>query len=246
MANYNKNDRNKGGYFDQYVNFDQFLMQHNINNWSPLRGQQSYGFQSPSTYNSNTPFHQQNPSNGSFHFQSNAESPTGGGFRPPQDWLQNSNLTATASEFVPQMAQNTANSSTLLATASEFVPRTQQNFDKPQPPPTTTISDNKQSNTVLCDMGKNDRIATKVTDEHASKTDSVIEALSNTHISDGNNIESKPLNSSGGAIKKVRSQDYRNDSRDRHSNGKCFAYKHLKKMELNILFIIFNRKLIYQ
>lgn len=217
MANYNNNDRNKGGYFDQYVNFDQFLMQHNINNWSPLRGQQpqsGYGFQSPSTYNnSNTPFHQQNSSNGAFHFQSHTDSPTGGGFRPPSDWIQSSNLTPTASEFVPQAIQSTSTSSTLLATASEFVPRIQHNFDR------LPTSDSKQSNTVSCDMDKNERLATKATDENASKTDSVIEALSNTHISDGNKNESKPLNSSGGAIKKVRSQDYRNDSRERHSNG---------------------------
>lgn len=221
MANYNNNDRNKGGYFDQYVNFDQFLMQHNINNWSPLRGQQSgFGSVPPnsepltsnssfqSSYNSPTP-------NGAFYFRSQAQSNANSGYGT-SNRAQNSNLTVTASEFIPQPQPSTAPSgSSLLATASEFIPRNLLGFDKP-----SISNETRRTDTAPCDNnGKNNKIATNCTGDNASKTDSVIEALSNTHISDGKSTEAKALNSSGGAIKKVRSQDYRNDSRDRHSNG---------------------------
>lgn len=216
MANYNSNDRNKG-YFDQYVNFDQFLMQHNMNSWSPMHGQQQpsdYGFlaQSPTLYNSNSPYNSNGSPNEVFHQSAS------GGFHMP-NWQQSSNLTATASEFVPQqVSSNPSSSSTLFATASEFFPRYQQGFDRPAR--ANPSNETKQANTISCDKDNKDSVAPKVTDDSASKTDSVIEALSNTHISQGNRSESRPLNSSGGAIKKVRSQDYRNDSRDRHSNGK--------------------------
>lgn len=206
MANLNNNDRNRGGYFDRYVNFDQFLMQHNINNCSPMNGQSSGNGQSPNSYNSNS----HNSRNGGFNF--NGES---SGSRPP-NWAPSSNLTPTASEFVPQFTSNAASSSSLHASASEFVPRNYQGSDK-KSPKNYTQREPRQSNTVSCD--KNDRKITKANDDTSSKTDSVIDALSKTHISERNHGESRPLNSSGGAIKKVRSQDYRNDSRERHSNG---------------------------
>lgn len=219
MENYNnRNDQNRGRYFDQYVNFDQFLMQHNINNWSPHRGTEttSNGLRQDQ-YNDNS----HTTSNGAYHFQPHHNhSYRNGGFRTPTNLMQSSNLTATASEFVPQTAQSTTNTSTLVATANVFVPKNTQNFLKIPNGISSIISDNKKSDIVSCDMDKNGRMSTKEsTNENASKTDCVIEALSNTHISDGTSIESQPLNSSGGAIKKIRSQDYRNDSRDRHSNG---------------------------
>lgn len=217
MANYNKNDRNKG-YFDQYVNFDQFLMQHNINNWSPLRSPPSgFAQQHFNPYN-NTPFHSYNDPMNTVQVHPNSGPSTSAGGAGSSNWVQNSNLTASATEFIPQQTSSTAtNTFTLLATANEFVPRNQQGFDK------MATNESKQSNSTLCDMGKNDTIAPKVTDENTSKTNFVIEALNNTHISDGKNTEeSKTLNSSGGAIKKVRSQDYRNDSRERHPNGEFF------------------------
>lgn len=219
MANYNNNDRNKGGYFDQYVNFDQFLMQHNINNWSPLRGQQSgFGSVPPNSepHNSNSSFQSSYNSptpNGAFYFQSQAQSNANSGFGT-SNRAQNSNLTATASEFIPQQTTNAPSGSSLLATASEFIPRNLLGFDKP-----SNSNETVRTDTASCDNGKHNKIATNVTGDNASKTESVIEALSNTHISDGKSTEAKELNSSGGAIKKVRSQDYRNDSRDRHSNG---------------------------
>lgn len=220
MSNYNKNDRNKGGYFDQYVNFDQFLMQHNINNWSPLRSpQSSYGFPPPPSldpFKNDSSFHSHTTpnSNGAFYFhpQSNVSS----GFGPPNS-VQSSNLTATASEFIPQQATSTSNSSSLLATACEFIPKHLLAPDKPL----KELSNNetKRTDIVPCDIGRNSRAVSNATDDNTTKTESVIEKLSNTHISDGNKAETNTLNSSGGAIKKVRSQDYRNDSRDRHSNG---------------------------
>lgn len=212
MANYNNNDRNKSGYFNQYVNFDQFLMQHNINNWSSHRGAQTTNrFNQMDPHNSNSSFHPNVSSHNPPHTAS-------GSYRPPADWLQSSNLTVNASEFVPQTAQSAASCSTLLATANEFIPRNNHGFDE-KPKKESSTSENIQSNTVLCDMGKNDRVKTKKTDENAPKTDIVTQALNNTHISDGNTNDSISLSSSGGAIKKVRSQDYRNDSRDRHING---------------------------
>lgn len=223
MANFNQNDRNKGGYFDQYVNFDQFLMQNNINSWSPLRNPPS-GFgltpqQASNPYN-NSPFHFQSDQNNAFQIQQNADSNAGAGFGS-SNWTQNSNLTVTASEFIPQQPSCIANSSTLVATANEFVPRMQP-FGLDKQSKELPTNESKQSNTALtlCDMDKNDKIATKVTGENTSKTNFVIEALNNTHISDGGKSSAtKTLNTTGGAIKKIRSQDYRNDSRDRHSNG---------------------------
>lgn len=227
MANYNNNNNNrsKKSYFDQYVNFDQFLTQHNINNWSPLRGPQSgYGL-TPQNQNSD-PFNSSfQPSNGVHSFQSRSESNASDGFNT-SSWVQNSTLTPTASEFIPQQTSSASNpsSSSLLASATEFVPRSQKGFAKPSKE--YAKSDTKHTAESTCDKEKIDKIANKVTDENASKTDSVIEALCKTHISDGNNTDTKLLNSSGGAIKKVRSQDYRNDSRDRHSNGESkFIYK---------------------
>lgn len=209
----NNNERNRAGYFDRYVNFDQFLTQHNIN-WSPLHGQQSgHGFNghSPSSYNNSNSSH--NNPNGGFNFQAHRESSSN---HQPNWCPPSSNLTASANEFVPQFTTNAgASSSTLLATASEFVPRNPHGFDKPSKD--HMKSEAKQSNTVSCD--KNDRKTIKVNDDTTSKTDSVIEALNKTHLSERSRGESRPLNSSGGAIKKVRSQDYRNDSRERHSNG---------------------------
>lgn len=221
MANYNNNERNKSGYFDQYVNFDQFLMQHNINNFSPLRSSQSgVGFTPTNSeaVNSNSSFHSYTASGSNnafyFHSQSNASSDFG-----TQNWMPNSNLTATANEFIPQQATNTSTSSSLLATASEFIPKNllmapDKSFKE------ISNCENKQTDTVSGESRKNDRSTVNAIDFNTTKTESVIEALSNTHISDGDKTTANPLSSSGGAIKKVRSQDYRNDSRDRHSNGK--------------------------
>lgn len=230
MANYNNNERNKGGYFDQYVNFDQFLMQHNINNWSPPRVAPSgNGFTaSPATFQSSNgsgrPYH---GSQFYFHPQSananNVFSPSSSSSSSSvaANWIQNSNLTATASEFIPQQISTVPSNLALTATASEFIPKNPQSGTKKPsvslaqaaavaaaslslPPPIDS--------SVSCDKNNGS------SNNDASNTESVIaEALSNTHISDG-----KTMNSSGGAIKKVRSQDYRNDSRDRHSNGKFY------------------------
>ena len=222
MANYNNNVRQKGGYFDQYVNFDQFLMQHNMNNWSASHGlpPSGNGFAPTSAYaspSSNT-FQTFNGGGsnqyhgGAFYFHpqsANANTV----FSPPLPPLS-SNLTATASEFIPQQTTNSA----LAATASEFIPRNQQNNVKQHTidsKPTTVslataaaaaAASFSLASSVSCDKSK---------DDSSTNTESVIQTLTNTHISDD-----KTLNSSGGAIKKVRSQDYRNDSRDRHSNGK--------------------------
>lgn len=210
MANYNNNERSKGGYFDQYVNFDQFLMQHNINCWSPMRGSQYENGrmgQGASSFNSNQSF--QPPNGAAFHPQS----PSGFSAAGSSNWIQNSTLTATASEFIPHQAPHRSGNSPLLATASEFVPRAVHS-DKPE----LSISETKQSHANPCDTDRNRRTANKVNDI-ASNTESVIAALNQTHISEPGTSASKPHNSTGGAIKKVRSQDYRNDSRDRISNG---------------------------
>lgn len=239
MANYNKNDRNKGGYFDQYVNFDQFLMQHNINNWSPLRSPQSgYGFPSSSSdpFKNDSSFHSHAASNpnGAFYFypQSNVNSGIG-----TPNHVQNSNLTATASEFIPQSSSSTSNSSSLLATACEFIPKHLLAPDKPL----KELSNNetKRTDTAPCDIGKSGRAASNTTDDNTTKTESVVEALSNTHISDGNKTDTNTLNCSGGAIKKVRSQDYRIDSRDRHSNGEFrrkMSFFGLTKISIIVVF----------
>lgn len=225
MANYNNNDRNKGGYFDQYVNFDQFLMQHNINNWAPSRGPPNATTNTFQTFNGGGGGNQYHGRPFYFHPQSananNAFSPPPPSSASSSNLVQNSNLTATASEFIPQQTSAVTSNSALAATASEFIPKNQQ-YDvkqhKTESKSTVSLATAAAAAaasfslaptidlSVSCDKSKGDS---------ASNTESVIQALSNTHISDG-----KTLNSSGGAIKKVRSQDYRNDSRERHSNGK--------------------------
>lgn len=239
MANYNNNDRNKGGYFNQYVNFDQFLMQHNINNWSPPRGTQSgNGFVPPSsTFQSSNGGGRSSYHGSPFYFHPQSSN-SNNVFSPPPlpsqfssssspssaaigNWTQNSNLTATASEFIPQQISTVPSNLALTATASEFIPKNyQQSGTKTASSKSSvslataaavaaasfSLSSKVDSSVSPCDKSNGDR---------ASNTESVIaEALNNTHIADD-----KALNSSGGAIKKVRNQNYRNDSRDRHSNG---------------------------
>lgn len=220
MANYNNNDRNKGGYFDKYVNFDQFLMQHNVR--GPQTGNSfmppSYTATSAPPFNSNSAFQSYGNPNGAFYFH--PQPIASAGFSSPvANWIQNSNLTPTANEFVPQHVTNTPSNSSLLATACEFIPRNLLECDRP-PAKMGPSSEQKYASSTSADAVQCDISIKSDTASSASKTDSVIEALSNTHISDEKqSTETKALNSSGGAIKKVRNQDYRSDSRDRHSNG---------------------------
>lgn len=230
MANYNNNDRNKGGYFDQYVNFDQFLMQHNINNYSPSRGPPSgNGGFAPSAGTPSNTFQSHNGGGGSSSSSNNQHHGGPFYFSPPTpqsssaNWIQNSNLTATATEFIPQQTLGITNNSALAATANEFVPRKQKGEGKQQhsgeSKPIVSLATAAAAAAASFSLAAPNFDSSVSSDKSkggsaSNQTESVIEALSNTHISDG-----KALNSSGGAIKKVRSQDYRNDSRDRHPNG---------------------------
>lgn len=242
MANYNNNDRNKGGYFDQYVNFDQFLMQHNINNWSPSRGPPSgNGGFAPSaasntfqSYNGGSSSSSNPHHGGPFYFHQQSAN-SNAVFSPPTlqsspsaNWLQNSNLTPTATEFIPQQTLASTNNSALAATASEFVPRKQKSDAKQQhsaeSKPTVSLATAAAAAAASFSLASPNLDLAGPCDKSKggsapNQTEAVIQALSNTHISDG-----KALNSSGGAIKKVRSQDYRNDSRDRHPNGRLLNF----------------------
>lgn len=210
MANYNANKQENGGCFNQYVNFDQFLMQHNIGNASPFYSpQQPFGYpvynnyqNSPQTGFNASASQQQQQQNG-YHHQSNSPM-ANGNFYPSVDQIQNSNLVATASEFVPQKATTSesmppkATNSTLLASADEFIPKNKTNIDAEA---ATRSTGNKNRSP------RNDG------------ADSVTDRLSRTHISD--DAENTSLNSSGGAIKKIRNT--RTDSGDRQSSGLfCF------------------------
>lgn len=243
MANFNSNDPDKGGYFSEYVNFDQFLMQHNIGQTSPFYNPpQFYG---APYYNTNNPYSLSFPANNG----------TNNGFMPQQqqsvfspsngfNLAQNSNLLATASEFVPQQIPSIQSPtvSSLFASANEFIPKSHSAFDdqsksadnssasstketkkpngghvldwKSDKSSRVSSSNNNNNNNTDCEVK-----AKAQSVDSPSKADALLNALSKTRISDAADIESKPLDRSGGAIKKIRNQN-RYDSRESISNGK--------------------------
>lgn len=217
MANYNKNRQANGSCFDQYINFDQFLMQHNIGSPSPFYSPRVSDFNYP-TYDSQAMgFNPRSQINGHYTQQQQQQpqqqqkqqqsTVANGNFYPPADSLQNSNLLVTAPEFVPQKSPN----SNLTVDANEFVPirsKTHNNESRAE----LKKSEPSKDDPIVAMAGNK-----KQSPRHERITDSVIEKLNNTHIFDEQSGASTSLDSSGGAIKKIRNQ--RNNSRDRQSTG---------------------------
>lgn len=184
-------------YFSQYVNFDQFLMQHNIGNSAMPFNQRSSGgvgnghhaHSRTGTMPNDSNHNNGNNNNTQWHngigtgFDQYRESPR----------VASSNLVATAAEFVPR-----GNRCSSSANAEAFTPRGQH---------ASAGEGNRNSET---NKGRWRREANATT---AAATETLTNALSNARISDGAGVE---LRSSGGAIKKVRDQNQRNDSGDRH------------------------------
>lgn len=186
------NDENvNNSHFNQYINFDQFLMQHNIgNSVSPLN-QRSVGNGGNASSRAATSHHNNNNNTQ----RRNGASPES---EQSNDRARavNSNLVATAAEFVPRTNRV---SSTLPVDAEEFIPRTQQKTaaDTSRKSESKNYRGRKESNNTL-----------------ANAADSLANVLNATRISDSGNVE---LRSSGGAIKKVRNQNQRNDSNEKHN-----------------------------
>lgn len=201
MANYNKNRQANGGCFDQYINFDQFLMQHNIGNPSPFYGPQERDVNYPSYNNPPTGFNarpqqqQSTVANGNYH-------------STPANSLQNSNLLVTAPEFVPQQINN----SNLTVDANEFVPNRSKSHNNESRAVSKKSEPSSIDDAVVAMAGNK-----KQSPRHERIADSVIEILNNTHIFEEQSGANTSLDSSGGAIKKIRNQ--RNNSRDRQSTG---------------------------
>lgn len=210
MANYNKNRQANGGCFDQYINFDQFLMQHNIGNPSPFYGPQERDVNYPSYNNPPTGFNARPQ-------QQQSTVANGNYYPPPTDLLQNSNLLVTAPEFVPQKINN----SNLTVNADEFVPNRTKTHNNQAKAELKNSKPSKDDSVIAADNKKQSPRRERERDERIPE--SVIEKLNDTHIFDEQNgAQSTSLDSSGGAIKKIRNQ--RNNSRDRHSTGSLFVH----------------------
>lgn len=200
MANVNSNDDGKNGCFSQYVNFDQFLMQHNIGNSSSiLNNQQSHGndYQPLDSNNFNLTSYNNNSqwNNGMYN----------NGFNQHQaSVVENSNLVATASEFVPQTPNVLPWNSSLTANADEFIPKNQH----------------KSTEESIKDVHNKKQIS-KSSNESTTNTEILANTLNNTHISSDSSLK---LNATGGAIKKIRNQNQRNDSIERDTNGKSYHF----------------------
>lgn len=187
-------------YFSQYVNFDQFLMQHNIgNSFSPFNQQTSATLSGSNGHHTNNRSDMMQNNNNSNNNNTQWQNGAGSGFdqhREPSRVL-NSNLVATAAEFVPR-----TNRSSTSANAETFTPRNQQKVS----------TENNRNNEPNRNRGRREPNGPTT-----AATDSLTNALSNARISEDGNNE---LKSSGGAIKKVRGQNQRNGSRERH-DGEC-------------------------
>lgn len=128
------NNPNENNYFgNDYVNFNQFLMQHNLGGQN-----QFFNYEQP-----NMPQQPFLPNMGGYDGQGMQQVPSQ---HFNNELVLNSNLVPTASEFVPHfpVAQinsstntNTSTNTNLLATASEFIPKV-PDFSSQYSPPSST------------------------------------------------------------------------------------------------------------
>lgn len=214
MANYNRNRQANGGCFDQYINFDQFLMQHNIGSPSPFYSPRASDFNHP-TYNNQPTGFNARPQNSGHHAQQQQQQQStvanGNFFPTPTDSFQSSNLLVTAPEFVPQKVTN----SNLAIDADEFVPNRTKTHSNESRAELKKSEPSKDDSVVATGNKKQSPRREHERDERI--TESVIEKLNSTHIFDEQSGASTSLDTSGGAIKKIRNQ--RNNSRERQSTG---------------------------
>lgn len=211
MAGYNPND-NKNEYFgNEYINFDQFLMQHNIGNAN-----------APQVFN---PFIA--PDFSSYYSAYNGLYPQPTALNDEyynSDLAQNSNLVPTATEFIPNFPAPLLPSQPLLANATEFIPqnisyaetnRTNDVYDSNAPPDSSGRNDfffppDDQSH-------NNNRAMPELKYDESSKSETLLNAMRTTSIGNSSSSSSS-LTKAGGAIKKVKDSNQTNSTRERNGN----------------------------
>lgn len=201
---------------NEYVNFDQFLMQHNFGGNSS-----QYYNNSPTTmnYSYSTPY--TNPSNGT-HEQNQSSYNQYSGFYQPQppagfdynpNLVHNSNLMATANEFVPHFVPNTAaampapGTSPLMANAVAFVPRSSALNENPATLVMASTSTNDGSASRPSGRGSMENFTSNNRPNVQSNQDALMNALRKTHLDDP--LIAAAQSSAGGAIKKVKNGNSR-------------------------------------
>lgn len=204
---------------NEYVNFDQFLMQHNFGGTSS-----QYYNNAPVAINyAYTMPYSNSPSNGALDATSNAYTPYSGFYPPPMpsnfefspNLVQNSNLMATASEFVPYFApvspaMPAPGTSPLMASALEFIPRS-STFNETAPtevipsPSEGRAAKDRQKETAPKDRQKGpspqDALMNALR-KVPSPQNALMSALRKTQIEEP--LPTDTLTSAGGAIKKVK------------------------------------------
>lgn len=236
MSGFNPNENNYFG--SNYVNFDQFLMQHNI------VGQQAQYFHPQPIGLS----FDQNIIQQSFAPQSNVNIFDDSPVQPQQqqqngqfynnDLVQNSNLVPTAEEFIPQQSTQISNTN-LVATATEFIPNNALNINGHFTPPgfqsvnSHLPTMNKVNAFQLLSMDNNNPVWTESTNVEAgsdkpptqlNSTDTVKSANSRpdngetTCSSGAPSIGTNGASNSSGAIKKLRNNQNRDSKRNNHES----------------------------
>lgn len=210
---------NKNNIFgNEYVNFDQFLMQHNFggnssqyyNNVPTAMNYPSY----PSLYTI--------PSNGTLEQNLDTYNPYNGLYQPslPQpnfdfdfnpNLVHNSNLMATANEFVPHFAPTSPSmpapgTSPLMANAMEFVPRSTA-FNESAATNVMAATSPNDGQTFGGAVSKDSFTGNNRHKQQQSNQDALMNALRKTHIEDS--MTADALASGGGAIKKVKNGNSR-------------------------------------
>lgn len=197
---------NKNNIFgNDYVNFDQFLMQHNFG------GNSSQYYNNAPTnamnYSYTTPYG--NPSNGTHEQNLNAYNPYNDFYQPQSNCdfnpnlVQNSNLMATANAFVPNFAPMTSSipapeTSPLMANAMEFVPRNAV-FNEHANIPSTSTDGGHKFGSIVSSSNNRQKVP--------SDQDALMNAFRKTHMDDS--LTAATLTSAGGAIKKVKNGNSR-------------------------------------
>lgn len=206
---------------NEYVNFDQFLMQHNFGGNST-----QYYNNSPSTmnYSYSTPY--SNSSNGTLEENQSSYNQYSGFYQPqPQpgfdfnpNLVHNSNLMATANEFVPNFSPTTVaampapGTSPLMANAVAFVPRSAAFNESPA---TVVMAANSTSDgpaSAPSDAVSLQNFTSNSRSNFSSKQDALMNALRKTHLDDP--MVATAQSSSGGAIKKVKSGSSREGKKE--------------------------------
>lgn len=223
MAGHNPND-NQNQYFDnEYINFDQFLMQHNISNNATFYEEPSlrYPYNVGGSMRSNQLSHYSGHDYNGF-YQPQMAAPKSD--YSNADFVHNSNLLPTAVEFVPTSSgTHTNHNQSLHFNATEFVPKAR--FNKQYCEITGDSTDKKENinlldkaNSNVGDSGSNALNNNyKKKEDSSSAIDMVLNELEASHIADIAAPNQRIPNVAGGAIRKIK--DVKQGNRDRNSAG---------------------------